>query len=182
MDGLDSRGQVVLIGATNRIDAINGALRRPGRGCYWAFHKRYPQVYTTDDQFLIDMDSMEVEKQYSFGSYVYSKLRYSIGKATGSMDCPKGILFVADCSLHLVEMVGKDQVLVVGTGSSASCAIMPNGEVEKGCVVVAGAFENRVALFPVSIVAGNNIVEKRILYPREPIIQVVEAEAGISRY
>lgn len=31
MDGLDSRGQVVVIGATNRIDAIDGALRRPGR-------------------------------------------------------------------------------------------------------------------------------------------------------
>jgi len=33
MDGLDSRGQVVIIGATNRIDALDGALRRPGR---WA--------------------------------------------------------------------------------------------------------------------------------------------------
>ena len=31
MDGLDSRGQVVLIGATNRIDALDSALRRPGR-------------------------------------------------------------------------------------------------------------------------------------------------------
>ncbi|KAF6144858.1 hypothetical protein GIB67_001869 [Kingdonia uniflora] len=31
MDGLDSRGQVIVIGATNRIDAIDGALRRPGR-------------------------------------------------------------------------------------------------------------------------------------------------------
>jgi SpoVK/Ycf46/Vps4 family AAA+-type ATPase len=31
MDGLDNRGQVVIIGATNRIDAIDGALRRPGR-------------------------------------------------------------------------------------------------------------------------------------------------------
>ena len=30
MDGLDSRGQVVLIGATNRVDALDGALRRPG--------------------------------------------------------------------------------------------------------------------------------------------------------
>ncbi|GLJ11480.1 hypothetical protein SUGI_0168500 [Cryptomeria japonica] len=30
MDGLDSRGQVVLIGAINMIDAIDGALRRPG--------------------------------------------------------------------------------------------------------------------------------------------------------
>ncbi|KAL6228534.1 hypothetical protein ACLB2K_002483 [Fragaria x ananassa] len=31
MDGLDSRGEVVVIGATNRVDAIDGALRRPGR-------------------------------------------------------------------------------------------------------------------------------------------------------
>uniref|UniRef100_A0A7S3R877 Bromo domain-containing protein n=1 Tax=Dunaliella tertiolecta TaxID=3047 RepID=A0A7S3R877_DUNTE len=31
MDGLDARGKVVVIGATNRVDAIDGALRRPGR-------------------------------------------------------------------------------------------------------------------------------------------------------
>ncbi len=31
MDGLDNRGQVVVIGATNRIDTIDPALRRPGR-------------------------------------------------------------------------------------------------------------------------------------------------------
>ena len=31
MDGLDDRGQVVVIGATNRIDALDPALRRPGR-------------------------------------------------------------------------------------------------------------------------------------------------------
>ena len=31
MDGLDARGQVVLVGATNRIDALDDALRRPGR-------------------------------------------------------------------------------------------------------------------------------------------------------
>ncbi|CAG9537519.1 unnamed protein product [Cercopithifilaria johnstoni] len=31
MDGLDSRCEVVIIGATNRIDAIDPALRRPGR-------------------------------------------------------------------------------------------------------------------------------------------------------
>ncbi|QHN94900.1 ATPase family AAA domain-containing protein At1g05910 [Arachis ipaensis] len=120
MDGLDSRGQVVLIGATNRIDAIDGALRRPGRfdrefkfplpGCEarseildihtrkWkhapsdelrmelasscvgycgadlktlcteaaicAFREKYPQVYTSDDQFLIDVDSVKVEKYH----------------------------------------------------------------------------------------------------------------------
>uniref|UniRef100_A0A5B7BUG9 AAA+ ATPase domain-containing protein n=1 Tax=Davidia involucrata TaxID=16924 RepID=A0A5B7BUG9_DAVIN len=120
MDGLDSRGQVVLIGATNRIDAIDGALRRPGRfdrefnfplpGCEaraeildihtrkWkqppskelilelaascvgycgadlkalcteaairAFREKYPQVYTSDDKFLIDVDSVTVEKYH----------------------------------------------------------------------------------------------------------------------
>ena len=31
MDGLDNRGQVVVIGATNRIDSLDSALRRPGR-------------------------------------------------------------------------------------------------------------------------------------------------------
>ena len=31
MDGLDSRGEVVLIGATNRLENIDPALRRPGR-------------------------------------------------------------------------------------------------------------------------------------------------------
>ena len=31
MDGLDKRGQVIVIGATNRVDAIDPALRRPGR-------------------------------------------------------------------------------------------------------------------------------------------------------
>ncbi|CAI0541139.1 unnamed protein product [Linum tenue] len=120
MDGLDSRGQVVLIGATNRVDAIDGALRRPGRfdrefnfplpGCEaraeilsihtrkWkqppskelklelaascvgycgadlkalcteaairAFREKYPQVYTSDDKFLIDVDSIKVEKYH----------------------------------------------------------------------------------------------------------------------
>lgn len=31
MDGLENRGEVIVIGATNRIDAIDPALRRPGR-------------------------------------------------------------------------------------------------------------------------------------------------------
>ena len=31
MDGLESRGEVIVIGATNRVDALDPALRRPGR-------------------------------------------------------------------------------------------------------------------------------------------------------
>jgi SpoVK/Ycf46/Vps4 family AAA+-type ATPase len=37
MDGLDNRGQMVIIGATNRLDAIDPALRRPGR-----FDREFP--------------------------------------------------------------------------------------------------------------------------------------------
>ena len=31
MDGMEARGDIIVIGATNRIDAIDPALRRPGR-------------------------------------------------------------------------------------------------------------------------------------------------------
>lgn len=31
MDGLDNRDEIVVIGATNRLDTIDPALRRPGR-------------------------------------------------------------------------------------------------------------------------------------------------------
>ncbi|KAK8948336.1 ATPase family AAA domain-containing protein [Platanthera guangdongensis] len=118
MDGLDSRGQVVLIGATNRIDAIDGALRRPGRfdrefnfplpgskaraeildihtrkwkeppseelkgelaascvgycgadlkalcteAAIRAFREKYPQVYTSDEKYIIDVNSINVQK------------------------------------------------------------------------------------------------------------------------
>ncbi|KAL0339515.1 UNVERIFIED_CONTAM: DNA damage-binding protein 1b [Sesamum radiatum] len=65
-----------------------------------------------------------------------------------SSECPRGILFVAENSLHLVEMVprkcmelvkvGNEHVLVIGTSLSAGPAIMPSGEAEstKGGLVV----------------------------------------------
>ncbi|GLJ33903.1 hypothetical protein SUGI_0681920 [Cryptomeria japonica] len=61
MDGLNSRGQVVLIGATNKIDFIDGALHRPEAPIN-AFREKYRQVYTSDDKFVVDLDSMKVEK------------------------------------------------------------------------------------------------------------------------
>ena len=48
MDGLDSRGEVVIIGATNRIDSIDPALRRPGR---------------FDREFLFPLPSKEARQQ-----------------------------------------------------------------------------------------------------------------------
>ncbi|XP_064605176.1 ATPase family AAA domain-containing protein 2-like isoform X2 [Liolophura sinensis] len=48
MDGLDSRGEIVVIGATNRIDSIDPALRRPGR---------------FDREFLFPLPSVEARQQ-----------------------------------------------------------------------------------------------------------------------
>ncbi|KAJ8305474.1 LOW QUALITY PROTEIN: hypothetical protein KUTeg_016019 [Tegillarca granosa] len=48
MDGLDSRGEVVVIGATNRLDSIDPALRRPGR---------------FDREFLFPLPSQEARRQ-----------------------------------------------------------------------------------------------------------------------
>lgn len=116
MDGLDSRGKIVVIGATNRVDAIDPALRRPGRfdreliftlpnalarrkilnihtkkwcpppkphvldavsqmtvgycgadlkalcseSAIRALRRRYPQIYTSLDKLLIDVDQVQV--------------------------------------------------------------------------------------------------------------------------
>ena len=48
MDGLDNRGEIVVIGATNRIDSIDPALRRPGR---------------FDREFLFPLPSVDARKQ-----------------------------------------------------------------------------------------------------------------------
>ena len=118
MDGLDSLGQVIVIGATNRVDAIDSALRRPGRfdreltfslpdseareeilkihtrswkqqasddlckelatacvgycgadlkalcteAAIGAFRRKYPQVYTSDDPLMVDVNSVQVKR------------------------------------------------------------------------------------------------------------------------
>ncbi|XP_008935119.1 PREDICTED: ATPase family AAA domain-containing protein 2, partial [Merops nubicus] len=48
MDGLDSRGEIVVIGATNRLDSIDPALRRPGR---------------FDREFLFSLPNREARKE-----------------------------------------------------------------------------------------------------------------------
>ncbi|KAL0165062.1 hypothetical protein M9458_040815, partial [Cirrhinus mrigala] len=49
MDGLDSRGEIVVIGATNRLDSIDPALRRPGR---------------FDREFLFNLPDKKVHKYF----------------------------------------------------------------------------------------------------------------------
>eukprot|EP00066_Takifugu_rubripes_P014421 XP_011603687.1 PREDICTED: ATPase family AAA domain-containing protein 2 isoform X2 [Takifugu rubripes] len=119
MDGLDSRGEVVVIGATNRLDSIDPALRRPGRfdreflfglpdrwarkdilkihtrqwtpppsdtfleklvdncvgycgadikavcseAALCALRRRYPQIYTSAQKLVLDVDSIAITNQ-----------------------------------------------------------------------------------------------------------------------
>ncbi|TNN02244.1 hypothetical protein fugu_009731 [Takifugu bimaculatus] len=119
MDGLDSRGEVVVIGATNRLDSIDPALRRPGRfdreflfglpdrwarkdilkihtrqwtpppsdtfleklvdncvgycgadikavcseAALCALRRRYPQIYTSAQKLVLDVDSIVITNQ-----------------------------------------------------------------------------------------------------------------------
>ena len=58
MDGLDSRGEIVVIGATNRIDSIDPALRRPGRfDREFLFPLPSALVILTFNLFLLECDS-----------------------------------------------------------------------------------------------------------------------------
>lgn len=59
MDGLDTRGEVVVIGATNRLDAIDPALRRPGR---------------FDREFLFGLPDREVRELLSPGDFLSMEL------------------------------------------------------------------------------------------------------------
>lgn len=61
MDGLDNRGEVVIIGATNRIDAIDPALRRPGR---------------FDREFHFPLPSTKVVSLLKFIIKYYSKFNF----------------------------------------------------------------------------------------------------------
>ncbi|MCS7121167.1 MAG: CDC48 family AAA ATPase [Archaeoglobaceae archaeon] len=64
MDGLEERGQVIVIGATNRIDAVDPALRRPGR------FDREIEIGVPDREgrfeiFQIHTRNMPIEAKYS---------------------------------------------------------------------------------------------------------------------
>nr|XP_038023371.1 ATPase family AAA domain-containing protein 2-like [Anas platyrhynchos] len=48
MDGIDNRGEIMVIGATNRLDSIDPALRRPGR---------------FDREFLFNLPNKEARKE-----------------------------------------------------------------------------------------------------------------------
>lgn len=55
MDGLDDRGDVIVIGATNRIDSIDPALRRPGRFDRELFFPLPSRTVSKNQYFLFDI-------------------------------------------------------------------------------------------------------------------------------
>nr|XP_023422111.1 ATPase family AAA domain-containing protein 2B [Cavia porcellus] len=90
MDGLDNRGEIVVIGATNRLDSIDPALRRPGRfdreflfnlpdqkvsycgadikalcteAALTALRRRYPQIYASSHKLQLDVSSIVLSAQ-----------------------------------------------------------------------------------------------------------------------
>ncbi|NXW51991.1 ATD2B protein, partial [Nyctiprogne leucopyga] len=59
MDGLDNRGEIVVIGATNRLDSIDPALRRPGR---------------FDREFLFNLPDQKVKLRKEHSSAISHKI------------------------------------------------------------------------------------------------------------
>lgn len=51
----------------------------------------------------------------------------------------------------------------------------------RGRAVAVGAFEDKIAIFPTASSAGNNIVEKRMIYPRETAIPAVGDESSLRK-
>ncbi|KAG0621581.1 hypothetical protein M758_3G031700 [Ceratodon purpureus] len=48
----------------------------------------------------------------------------------------------------------------------------------RGCAVAVAAFEDRIAIFPTSIAAGNNVVDKRMIHPKELLSSTGLTEAS----
>ncbi|XP_014667126.1 PREDICTED: ATPase family AAA domain-containing protein 2-like isoform X1 [Priapulus caudatus] len=85
MDGLDGRGEIVIIGATNRIDSIDPALRRPGR---------------FDREFLFPLPSEEA--------------RRSIIKIhTKNWNPPLSDAFLSEMAKHTVGYCGADVTALI---------------------------------------------------------------------
>lgn len=67
MDGLDSRGEIVVIGATNRLDSIDPALRRPGR---------------FDREFLFNLPDKKVTLRETYIQLIFYRKTYYHGSSS----------------------------------------------------------------------------------------------------
>lgn len=75
MDGLDNRGEIIVIGATNRIDSIDPALRRPGR-----FDREFmfslPSKNVWYNKILMEWeDSFQISVNVWFSDFIFKARR-----------------------------------------------------------------------------------------------------------
>ncbi|GFP81300.1 ATPase family aaa domain-containing protein at1g05910, partial [Phtheirospermum japonicum] len=242
MDGLDSRGQVVLIGATNRVDAIDGALRRPGRfdrefnfplpdceargeildihtrkwkqppskdlkselaascvgycgadlkalcteAAIRAFRERYPQVYTSDDKFVIDVEAVKVEKYHFLeamstitpaahrGSIVNSKPLSPVVAPVLQRRLEKAINFISDI---FPVLTNSSQIAKLSYGSAISLVYRPKlllcGDEGVGLDHVGPAVLHELEKFPVhSLALPSLLSDPGAKTPEEALVHV----------
>lgn len=103
MDGLKSRGSVVVIGATNRPDAIDPALRRPGR-----FDREiyFPLPSVKDREAILTLHTQKWPKQIS-GSLLKWVARRTVGFAGADLQalCTQAAIIALRRSFPLQEIL-----------------------------------------------------------------------------
>ncbi len=106
MDGLEERGQVVVIGATNRIDAVDPALRRPGR------YDRELEIGVPDlegrkEVLQVHTRNMPLEPQYNKEEVLESleKVRNNLNKETEQSESEEAQSLVPESLDSIMEEV-----------------------------------------------------------------------------
>ncbi|CAI9088724.1 OLC1v1023146C2 [Oldenlandia corymbosa var. corymbosa] len=103
MDGLKSRGSVVVIGATNRPDAIDPALRRPGR-----FDREiyFPLPSVKDREAILSLHTRKWPKQIS-GSVLKWVARRTVGFAGADLQalCTQAAIIALRRNFPLQELL-----------------------------------------------------------------------------
>ncbi|KKK49361.1 hypothetical protein LCGC14_3135840, partial [marine sediment metagenome] len=132
MDGMNSRGQVVVIAATNRESSVDGALRRPGR-----FDReieiKVPDKKGRKDILLIHSrnmplaDDVDLEKMSSIShGYVGADLEYLCKEA--AMKCLRRLLPVLNMEDEKLSPETLDKLIVTGEDfQKAHLEITPSG-------------------------------------------------------
>ena len=132
MDGLEARGKVIVISATNRPNAIDPALRRPGR-----FDReieiRVPDKKGRKDILLIHSrnmpltDDVNIEKLASVShGYVGADLEYLCKEA--AMKCLRRLLPILDLQEEKLPPETLDKLVVNGDDfSKALIEVIPSG-------------------------------------------------------
>lgn len=124
MDGLKSRGSVVVIGATNRPDAVDPALRRPGR-----FDREiyFPLPSVKDRESILSLHTKKWPKPVS-GPVLKWIARKTVGFAGADLQalCTQAAIIALKRSFPLHRRLS-----AVVKAPNAACSPLPNFKVEE---------------------------------------------------